>query len=78
MFRNRIRECRQKLGLSQTQLAILSGVASPTMSDLELGKRHAWPRIRKALVRILGITEAELFLSGQNNEAGESPGQKKR
>lgn len=67
MFRNRIRECRQRLGLSQTQLAILSGIASPTMSDLELGKRPAWPRIRKALVRILGISEAELFPGGQKN-----------
>ncbi len=61
MFKNLIRERRQQLGLSQTKLACMAGVAESTLSDLELGKRQAWPKIRKTLSRILGLTEAELF-----------------
>jgi transcriptional regulator with XRE-family HTH domain len=64
MFKNLIRERRQQLGLSQTKLACMLGVAESTLSDLELGKRQAWPKIRKSLSRALGVTEAELFLDG--------------
>jgi len=64
MFKNLIRERRQQLGLSQTKLACMLGVAESTLSDLELGKRQAWPKIRKALSRALGVTEAELFPEG--------------
>jgi len=61
MFKNQIRERRQQLGLSQTKLACMIGVAESTLSDLELGKRQSWPKIRRALSRVLGLTEAELF-----------------
>jgi transcriptional regulator with XRE-family HTH domain len=61
MFKNLIRERRQQVGLSQTKLACMLGVAESTLSDLELGKRQAWPKIRKALSRALGETEVELF-----------------
>jgi transcriptional regulator with XRE-family HTH domain len=61
MFKNLIRERRQKLGLSQTKLACMAGVAESTLSDLELGKRQTWPKIRKTLSRILGLAEGELF-----------------
>ena len=61
MFRNLIRERRQQLGLSQTKLACMLGMAESTLSDLELGKRKAWPKVRQALSKALGVTEAELF-----------------
>ena len=61
MFKNSIRERRQQLGLSQTKLACMLGVAESTLSDLELGKRQTWPKIRKALSRALGVNEKELF-----------------
>ena len=64
MFRNLIRERRQQLGLSQTKLACMLGVAESTLSDLELGKRQAWPKIRKALSRALDVIEAKLFPEG--------------
>lgn len=64
MFKNQIRERRQQLGLSQTKLACMLGVAGSTLSDMELGKRQAWTKIRRALSRALAISEKELFPEG--------------
>jgi len=44
------------------------GVAGSTLSDLELGKRQAWPRIRKVLSQVLGTTEADLFPAEQGGQ----------
>jgi predicted transcriptional regulator len=68
---NRIREFREKAGLSQVQLAMLSGVPNSMISDFELGKRHVWPKARRALSEVLSealkvkISEAELFGNGK-------------
>jgi len=64
MYKNLIRERRQVLGLSQTKLARMVEVAESTLSDLELGKRQAWPKVRKALAKALNVTEQELFPEG--------------
>lgn len=61
MGKNNIREKRMVLGLSQVQLALLTGVANSVISDFELGKRTPWPKARKALARALKVPEAELF-----------------
>lgn len=61
MFENRIRERRKELGLSQTKLACLIGMAESTLSNLELGKWKPWPKARKDLARTLGISIEELF-----------------
>ena len=61
MFENKIREQRQKLGLSQTELARMVGVAESTLSDLELGKRQPWPKARRTLAEALKVTEEALF-----------------
>lgn len=61
MFRNGVRERRLELGLSQTKLACLIGMAGSTLSSIELGKLQPWPKARKDLARTLGISEAELF-----------------
>jgi transcriptional regulator with XRE-family HTH domain len=61
MYRNRIKERRQELGLSQTKLACLIGMAGSTLSNLELGKWKAWPRARRDLSKVLGLKEEELF-----------------
>ena len=61
MFQNHIRERRQELGLSQTKLACLIGMAESTLSNLELGKWKPWPKARRDLTRTLGVTEKELF-----------------
>jgi len=61
MFENRIRERRKELGLSQTKLACLIGIAESTLSNLELGKWKPWPKARKDLARTLGVSIEELF-----------------
>ncbi|MFC2023024.1 helix-turn-helix transcriptional regulator [Chloroflexota bacterium] len=61
MFENRIRERRQELGLSQTKLACLIGMAEPTLSNLELGKWKPWPKVKRDLARTLGLSEKALF-----------------
>ena len=61
MNKNKIREKRMALGLSQVQLALLTGVANSVISDFELGKRAPWPKARKALARALKTSEAQLF-----------------
>jgi len=61
MFNNHIRERRKKLGLSQTKLACLIGMAESTLSNLELGKWKPWPKARKDLARTLGVSIEELF-----------------
>lgn len=61
MFNNRIRERRTELGLSQTRLACLIGMAEPTLSNLELGKWKPWPKARRDLAKTLGVKESDLF-----------------
>jgi len=61
VFENTIAERRQALGLSQSQLARLCGIAEPTMWQVEHGKREPWPAIRKRLATTLGVSERELF-----------------
>jgi len=70
--KNLIREKRQSLGISQVRLGTLTGIANGAISDFELGKREPWPRARKALARALGVSECELFPSGQKNGTTES------
>ena len=61
MTKNKIREKRVAVGLSQVQLGFLSRVPNSVISDFELGKRSPWPKAREALARVLKIPEAELF-----------------
>ena len=61
MFQNRIRERREEMGLSQTKLACLIGMAGSTLSNLELGKWKTWPKAREDLVKALETIEEELF-----------------
>lgn len=65
MFQNRIRERREQLGLSQTKLACLVGMASSTLSSLELGKQKPWPKAKHDLAKALGMSETELFPTEQ-------------
>lgn len=62
---NRIREFREKAGLSQVRLGILSEIPSSMISDFELGKRAPWPKARRALAKVLRIPETELFPNGK-------------
>jgi transcriptional regulator with XRE-family HTH domain len=61
MFNNLIRQRRQQMGLSQTKLACMLEVAESTLSDLELGKRQPWPKIKGKLSKALQTSEKELW-----------------
>jgi len=65
VFNNRIKERREELGLSQTRLACLVGMAGSTLSNLELGKWKPWPKARHDLAKALGVPETELFPDDQ-------------
>ena len=72
MFSNCIRERRQEIGLSQTKLACLVGMAGSTLSNLELGKWKPWPKAKRDLAKVLGTSEEKLFPSGQKNGTTDS------
>ncbi len=61
METNRVREFREKAGLTQVELARRARIASPNLSSIERGRLVAWPRVRQSLAKTLKCTEAELF-----------------
>lgn len=61
MFKNKVRQRRLELGLSQTRLACQIGLAESALSNLELGKREPWPKVKRDLALALKMTEEELF-----------------
>ena len=61
MFKNRIKELRERQNLSQSRLARMVGVAEPTLSQVERGQRAPWPKLKRQLTDVLKISEAELF-----------------
>ena len=67
---NRVREYREKVGLTQVELARRARIASPNLSSIERGRLAAWPRVRRTLARALKVSESELF----PGEKGDSDG----
>ncbi len=67
MLNNRLREYREKAGLSQTELAWKARMASQNISAFERGTLAPWPKARKALAEALQICENELFPEVVNN-----------
>jgi transcriptional regulator with XRE-family HTH domain len=62
MIKNRLKEYREKAGLSQTELAWLAKMAGQNISAIERGTLAPWPKARKALAEALAVAENELFL----------------
>lgn len=60
---NRVKEFRERLEISQAELARRTHTASPNLSAIENGHREAWPKLRRRLARTLKTTERELFPS---------------
>ena len=67
-MQNRVREWRERMGLSQNQLAHIVGVASSNLCFVETGKMYAWPKLRRALCEVLDATEQDLFPTGETSE----------
>ena len=58
---NRIREFRQKAGMSQVELARRARMASTNLSAVERGRLAPWPKAKRALARVLRCRQSELF-----------------
>ena len=58
---NKVREYREKTGLSQVELSRKAKVASSNVSSIERGVLAPWPKVKKALARALKVPESELF-----------------
>ncbi len=61
MKNNRLKEFREKAGLSQTELAWKARMAAQNISAFERGTLAPWHRARKSLAEALKVTEADLF-----------------
>ena len=61
MVRNRLKEYREKAGLSQTELGWRAKMAGQNISAIERGTLAPWPRARKALAEALNVSETDLF-----------------
>ncbi len=61
MEHNRLKEYREKAGLSQTELGWRAKMAGQNISAIERGTLAPWPRARKALAEALNVSESELF-----------------
>ena len=72
MEKNRIKDLREREGLSQVELARRARMASTNLNAIENGRLAPWPKVMKRLARALGVSEIELFPT----EKGESNGSK--
>lgn len=64
MFSNRVKEFREKAGLSQSELARRAGIAEPNLSKIENGLWQAWPKAKRRLAQVLKVRIQELFPEG--------------
>ncbi|MFC1969075.1 helix-turn-helix transcriptional regulator [Chloroflexota bacterium] len=71
METNRVKEYREKAGLTQVELARRARIASPNLSSIERGRLAAWPRIQRALAKALKCTKVELFPTENGGSDGE-------
>jgi transcriptional regulator with XRE-family HTH domain len=58
---NRVKEIRQAKGLNQRQLAELSHSPQSAVSNIELGKWKAWPKVMQRIAQALRVRVEELF-----------------
>ena len=56
-----LRQARQRSGLTQRELGALAGVGKGTVSELEAGRRGAYPRTIRRLAEALGTKVADLM-----------------
>ena len=61
MVHNRLKEYREKVGLSQTELGWRAKMAGQNISAIERGTLAPWPRAKRALAKALNVSETELF-----------------
>ena len=64
MFTNRIKEFREKAGLTQLELARRAKVAPSNLCSVENGKLAPWTKMKRTIARVLKTTPEELFPEG--------------
>ncbi len=74
MQENRVKEFREKAGLTQCELARRVKMPAPNLSDIERGQRVAWAKARKAIAKALKTTETELFPECKCKQGGQNDG----
>ena len=57
----RLREYRERAGMSQVELARRARIASTNLSSIECGRLAPWPKAKRALARVLKCSPADLF-----------------
>ena len=62
---NIVKELRKKKGVQQKELAIEIGVAQPTVSDWESGKKDPSGERLKKLAEYFGVDELEILCGGR-------------
>jgi len=60
---NRIKEFRERAGLTQVELARRARMASTNLNAIEHARLKPWPRVKRALAGVLKISVEELFPS---------------
>jgi DNA-binding XRE family transcriptional regulator len=65
---NRIKELREQAGLTQVGLARRARMASTNLNAIENGRLAPWPKVKRALARVLKTTQEELFPEESQNE----------
>jgi transcriptional regulator with XRE-family HTH domain len=76
IYLSQLKEHRERRGLTQEELATLSGVSRPTIAALELGYRKAYPRTVKKLAKALKVKPETLKAPG--DVAGSAPDRRPR
>ena len=71
METNRVKEFREKAGLTQVELARRARIASPNLSSIERGRLLPWPKVKRALAKALKCTESEIFPSERGGQDAE-------
>jgi transcriptional regulator with XRE-family HTH domain len=60
-YLGKLREHRQRRGLTQIELSKISGLSRATIADLEAGKRGAYQSTVKKLARALKVKPRDLM-----------------
>ncbi len=69
---NRVRETRLRMGLAQQALAVRARISPGVLTMIERYSYTPGPDMRRRIAEVLGVTDAELFPSGQKNGTTES------
>ena len=64
---NRVREVRLQMGLAQQALAVRARISPGVLTMIERYHYTPGPDMRRRIAEALGVTDAELFPSGQKN-----------